>query len=66
MLKNSKGVKYYTPREAADILGVSDRSVYAYINDNEMKAVQYRKREKLISEVELQRFIAKHWGTIEE
>lgn len=65
MLKNSKGVKYYTPKEIADILGVCDRSVYAYINNNEMKAVQYRKREKLISEVELKRFASKHWGVIE-
>lgn len=66
MLKNSKGVKYYTPKEVAGILGVSDRSVYAYINDNEIKAVQYRKREKLISEIELERFVSKYWGTIEE
>ena len=66
MLKNSKGVKYYTPKEVADMLGVSDRSVYAYINDNKMKAVQHRRREKLISEIELERFVSKHWGTIEE
>ena len=66
MLKNSKGVKYYTPKEIADILGVSDRSVYAYINDNKIKAVQYRRREKLISEIELGKFVSKHWGTIEE
>lgn len=65
MLENSKGIKYYTPKEVANILGVSDRSVYAYINDNEIKAVQYRKREKLINEAELEKFIAKHWGTIE-
>lgn len=64
MLKSSKGVKYYTPKEIAAILGVSDRSVYAYINNNEIKAVQYRKREKLISEIELERFVSKHWGTI--
>ena len=65
MLKNSKGVKYYTPKEVADILGVSDRSVYAYINDNEMKAIQYRKREKLISEIEIEIFVSKYWGKIE-
>lgn len=65
MLKNLKGIKYYTPKEVASILGVSDRSVYAYINNDEIKTIQYRKREKLISETELKKFISKHWGTIE-
>lgn len=65
MLENSKGIKYYTPKEIAEMLNISDRTVYGWINTKKLKAIHYRTREKLVSEIELENYITKYWGTIE-
>jgi len=66
MLENSKGTKYYTPKEIAEMLNISDRTVYAWINTGKVRAVRYRERRMLISEIELNKYLSKYWGTIEE
>lgn len=62
MLKDSKGIKYYTPKEIAEIFNVSDRTVYAWIRTRKIEAEAYRIGRKLISETELEKFINNYWG----
>lgn len=62
MFEDAEETKYYTPKEVAELLGVSDRSIYAYMRTGKMKFIKYRMREKLISEVEIKNFISKYWS----
>ena len=62
MLVNAKGIKYYSPKEVAEIFGVSDRTVYAWIRTRKIEAEAYRIGRKLISEIEVENFINNYWG----
>mgnify|MGYP001558754258 CR=1 FL=1 len=62
MLKDSKGMGYYTPKEIAEMFRVSDRTVYAWIRTGKIVAEAYRIGRKLISEIELENFINNYWG----
>ena len=65
MLINQKGIKYYSPKEIAEMLSISDRTVYAWIKTGKVKAVPYQIRKMMISEIELERFVSKYWKVIE-
>lgn len=53
-------VKYYTPKEIAIKLTISDRTVYAWIRDGKIKYKSYLVNRILISETELRKFAEKH------
>lgn len=62
MFEDAEEKKYYTPKEVAELLGVSDRSIYAYMRTGKMRFIRHRMREKLISETEIKNFIFKYWS----
>lgn len=62
MPKDSKEIKYYTPKQVSEIFGVSDRTVYAWIRTKKIRAEPYRIGRKLISDVEIEMFINNYWG----
>lgn len=49
-------IKLYTPAEVAEILKLTRKSIYNYIESGKLKSVQFG-REHRITEEELQRFI---------
>lgn len=53
-------VKYYTPKEIAIKLTISDKTVYAWIRDGKIKYKSYLVNRILISETELRKFAKKH------
>lgn len=53
-------IRYYTPKEIAAKLTISDRTVYAWIRDGKMKHKSYLVNRILISETELQKFAKKY------
>ncbi len=65
MLVSPKGIKYYSPKEIAEMFNISDRTVYAWIKTGKIKAVPYQIKRIMISEIELDKFISSHWGIIE-
>lgn len=58
----NKEIKYYTPKQVAGIFGVSDRTIYAWIRTKKIEAEPYRIGRKLISEIEIEKFIDNYWG----
>lgn len=49
--------KVLTPQEVADILRVTRRTVYAYINNGDIKAINIGARKKGITLAELRRYM---------
>lgn len=62
MRKDEKEIKYYTPKQVSEMFGVSDRTVYAWIRTEKIRAEPYRIGRKLISEAEIKMFINNYWG----
>lgn len=52
--------KYYTVKEVAEILDVSDRTVYAWIRKGKIKVWIYRINRKLIARSDLNKFLKKY------
>lgn len=57
-----KGTRYYSSKQVSEIFNVSDRTVYAWIRTRKIEAESYRIGRKLISEIELEKFINNYWG----
>jgi len=53
-------MKFYTPKQVAKILAVSDFTVWRYIKAGKLKAVKLTARNFRIEEKDLKQFIKKH------
>jgi excisionase family DNA binding protein len=51
--------RYYTPKEVAEGLKVTPRTVYRWLETGELRAIRFA-REYRISESDLQDFIERH------
>lgn len=60
MFKDRTGKTYYTVKEIAKNLCISDRTVYAWIRQGIMKAVPYGRRRWVVNEVEIKRFLKEY------
>jgi len=53
-------MKYYTPRQIAKMLNVSDFTIWRYIKAGKLKAIKLTQRNFRITEKDLNNFIRKH------
>lgn len=55
-----KKENYFTAKEVADIVGVSVPTVYRWMQSKLLTATRYGVNRKLVSRIELQKFIEKY------
>jgi len=53
-------MKFYTPKQIAKMIGVSDFTIWRYIKAGKLKAIKLTARNFRISEKDLNQFIKKH------
>jgi excisionase family DNA binding protein len=57
--------RYYTPKEVAERLKVTTRTVYRWLESGDLRAIRFT-REYRISETDLKEFIERHRTRPEE